>query len=124
MSALLPDATSIKTRFPEFTGIADAVIMFAIEEAARRVDDTWEDSDRIAAVSWLSTHYLALAGASAGVDGREVVSETIGPISVTYAQVASAAASGSNSGSYATTAYGKAFQSLMRGNFCGPVTII
>src|SRR5262245_44796930 len=94
---ILPDVTSIKTRFPEFTTTPDTVIGFAIEAAANNVDDTWIESDRIAAVSLLAAHYLAVGGASAGVDGRDVISETIGPISVTYAQVAAASAASGGS---------------------------
>jgi len=125
MSALttLPDATSIKTRFPEFETVADASIVFAIAEAARDVDQSWAEGDQIAAVSLLTAHYLAVAGASAGVDGRAVVSETIGPISVTYAQVAAAAAAGKATSQLETTSYGKRYQSLLRKNRGGPITI-
>jgi Protein of unknown function (DUF4054) len=116
---LLPDATSMKTRFPEFSGTADAVIMFAVEEAASNIDDTWPEADQIAAVAYLAAHYLAIGGASAGVDGREVISESIGPISVTYAQASSGAA-GSGGTQLDATAYGKSFLSLVRRNFGGP----
>jgi Protein of unknown function (DUF4054) len=117
----LPDATSIKTRFPEFESTADSVVMFAIEEAARNVDDSWPEGDRLAAVSILAAHYLAVGGASAGVDGREVVSESIGPISVTYAQVSAATASGGSQ--FGSTSYGKSYQSMVRRNWGGPISI-
>src|SRR5262245_8938607 len=118
---ILPDVTSIKTRFPEFTTTPDTVIGFAIEAAANNVDDTWPESDQIAAVSYLAAHYLAVGGASAGVDGRDVISESIGPISVTYAQVASVSATGGSQ--LGSTAYGKAYQTMLRRNFGGPISI-
>jgi len=123
MAALdvLPDATSIKTRFPEFETVADSAVGFAITEAARNVDQSWVEADQIRAVSLLTAHYLAVGGASAGVDGRAVVSETIGPISVTYAQVQAAA--GKASSQLETTAYGRLYQSLLRKNRGGPVPV-
>jgi len=118
---VLPDVTSIKTRFPEFESVDAAAIGFAIEEASRFVDDSWPEGDRLTAVTYLVGHYLAIAGASAGVDGREVVSETIGPISVTYAGVAAAASQGvSNIGS---SAYGKKYAAMARRWFGGPISI-
>lgn len=124
MTALLvmPDPVSMKTRYPELTTVADASLAFAIEEAALFVDDTWMERDRIPAISALAAHFMAVAGASAGVDGREVTSETIGPISVTYAQVAAAAASPAGS-NYAGTAYGKQYKVLLRRNHGHPITI-
>lgn len=120
--AILPDPISIKTIYPEFTSTADSAIAFAIEQAAMWVDDTWMERDRIPAIVALSAHFMAVAGASAGVDGREVVSETIGPISVTYAQIAAAAASPQAS-NYGGTAYGKNYRSLLRRNHGHPMTI-
>jgi hypothetical protein len=115
-----PDANSIKLRFPEFATTDDPVVEFAIEEALSQVDDTWIEGDRVLAVSLYVAHLLAIASASAGVDGRDVVSESIGPISVTYASVVGATASGSDLGG---TSYGKRYKSLARRNFPGPVVI-
>jgi Protein of unknown function (DUF4054) len=118
---VLPDVTSIKTRYPEFETVPDALVAFAIEEAARMVDETWLERDRIPALSAAAAHYMAVAGASAGVDGREVVSETIGPISVTYAGIAAAAAASPSS--FVSSAYGKTFSALLRRNHGGPITV-
>lgn len=118
---ILPDATSIKTRFPEFTATANAVIAFAIEEAARSVDDSWADGDQLTAVSLLTAHMLSVAASSAGTNGRDVVSETIGPISVTYAQMAQATEKSSSN--LEATAYGKRFKRLLRSNRGGPRTV-
>lgn len=115
-----PDANSIKMRFPEFATTEDPVVEFAIEEALRVVDDTWIEGDRVLACSLYVAHLLAIASASAGVDGRDVVSESIGPISVTYASVGAASVSGSD---LSNTSYGKRYKSLLRKNFPGPVVV-
>lgn len=118
---ILPDANSIRTRFPEFAEVDGAAIGFAIEEAARSVDDTWVEADRLLAVSMLTAHILSVASASSGTDGRDVVSETIGPISVTYAQVAAASVTAKSNTQ--TTSYGKRYGQLLKRNFGGIIVI-
>jgi len=101
--------------------VADSAVAFAVAEAAGSVDKTWRHGDQILAVSLLAAHYLAVGGASAGVDGRDVLAETIGPISVTYAQVAAATKSGASQ--LESTAYGKRYLSLLRRNRGGPIAV-
>lgn len=119
---VFPDATSLKTRFPEFAGTEDAAIAFAVEQALREVDDTWAPKDRMLAITMLAAHYLAVASYSAGVDGRDVMSESIGPISVTYANLAAVRTSIVTS-PFQATSYGKQFLALLSRNFRGPVVI-
>ena len=122
---ILPDAVAMKTRFSEFAATDDAAIQFAIEEAARSVDDTWIEGDRILAVMLLAAHHIASIAATSGADGREVTSETIGPISVTYAQITSSPSqpgSGSSGSDKESTSYGKRYLALLRKNFGGPIS--
>lgn len=108
------NATSMKLKFPEFGALPDAQIEFAIEEAARGVDETWIEKDINLAQMYLAAHYLALAVARSEPTGQQVVSEKIGEISVTYAQ---AQKTPGDIGDYSSTVYGTRFSELMQLNF-------
>lgn len=80
-----PTALNLKLRFPEFSSVDDATVTFALEEAARGVDDTWLASDINLAWLYLAAHILTVGrmGQDGGT-GQRVASKTIGPISITY----------------------------------------
>lgn len=83
-----PTALSMKLKFPEFADKSDAMIEFAIEEASRNVDDTWLEKDKNLAWMYMAAHYLFCAVRNGTmVDSKRVVSERIGEISVTYANI-------------------------------------
>ena len=118
MAIKLPDVNSMRTRFPEFSSVSESTIGFAIEEAAKSVDETWLEQDQITAISLLAAHLISEAAATSGTDGRIVQSESIGPISVSYAQpLIRGAASGLSLSSLNSTTYGKRFASMLRKNF-------
>jgi len=102
---------SMRLRFGEFSELDDGPIQFAIDEAARQVDNSWMSADIIPAISYLAAHYLAVASSSADVGGRAITSESIGQISVSYA----VGQAGSTTELKSTT-YGERFLSLMRRN--------
>jgi hypothetical protein len=109
-----PDATAVKTDFPEFTSYDDPIITRAIAVAKRMVDQSWTEGDYTRAIELYACHLLVngdLAVATRGVGGA-IASESLGPISVSYqANAQQADASGLN-----LTVYGKEFALLLRLN--------
>ncbi len=114
-----PTVNSIKTRFSEFADVADAVIEFAIEEAALEVGSNWVTGYNIAIV-YLTAHYVAsaVAESDASSSGGDIASESFGRISISYAQGSTATHTDKESSSY-----GKRFIELRDRNFGGPVVI-
>lgn len=110
----LPTVDDFRTRFPEFTEdvASDAQVTQAIADAALTVDDTWLERDIEPALLHLAAHYLA-AGQTAAEQvedgGPPIKSETIGRISTTYGDPASAI-------NYKSTSYGAMFQSILNRN--------
>lgn len=123
MTIAVPTATSMKLKFPEFADLDDAVLEFAIEEARDSVAD--EDAWTIQAnkaLLYLSAHYVSAGRAAAAGDTGEIASESIGRLSITYKNSASA-----NSGAVAddltTSSYGRRYDEIRKLNFGGPVII-
>ena len=85
MTLVVPSAINFKMRFPAFADASDAVIEFAIEEACRHVDDSWMSGDQVLGISYMAAHLIVMAEQAADNDGRETISEHIGPLSETYA---------------------------------------
>lgn len=115
-------ASAMKMKFPEFAGEDDARIEFAIEEAARNVDDTWRAKDKNLAWMYMTAHYLSVAINNATVvNNKQVVSERIGEISVTYAQ--GPAPSPKDPTDLSSTSYGQRYRELSKLNF-PPIMVI
>jgi Protein of unknown function (DUF4054) len=115
-------AANIKIKFPEFAGTDDAQIEFAIEEAARNVDDTWLEKDKMLGWMYMTAHYLmvSISRAASGT-GQQIQSERIGEISVTYAT--SQQPTIASPSDLTTTPYGTRFLELANLNF-PPVLVI
>lgn len=115
-----PTVVSIKTRFPEFADVEDAVVEFAIEEAALEVKGNWTIGYNLAIV-YLTAHYIAsavAASASSVGGGGDIASESFGRISISYAQGSTASHS-----DLTTSSYGERFIALRDRNFGGPVVV-
>ena len=106
-------AQSMKLLFSEFEDTEDHVIQFALDRAARLVDDTWNETDAVLAQSFLAAHYLAIQQSSADVGGRIITSESIGIISTSYGSATGGAASDVP---MKATSYGQEYLSLLRRN--------
>lgn len=123
VTVTIPTATSIKTRFPEFADVSDAVVEFAIEEARLGVRDNWSVGYNLAIV-YLVAHYVAssiAASASAGSGGEgNIASESIGRLSISYAQSPNDNATHDDT---STTSYGRRYDELVARNFGGPVIV-
>ncbi len=121
MTVTIPTATSIKTRFPEFSAVADAIVEFSIEEARLEVTDAWTIGADLAIV-YLTAHYVAAAitaSESGGTGGEgNIASESIGRLSISYAQTSAATAAVADD--YSSTSYGRRYETLLERNFGGP----
>lgn len=127
MTVQVPTASELKTRYPEFTGVADATVTAIIAEASPMVDEGWETTDQKPAIMAFTAHLLSMEGypaRSANVQaplkpgvGREVLARKVGDVSTQYAQTASG--SGSPSGLMSQlplTPYGRRFSQLLKLN--------
>lgn len=120
MPYLLPTATQLKTRFPEFADVADATVDAVIADASRFVDESWFELDYQPAIIALAAHFLTTEGALGGrtdVSGA-ITSEKLGDASWTYATP-----TGSASSEFSGTAYGRTFIRIQRVNVPGVVLL-
>jgi hypothetical protein len=110
----VPTASAIKLKFPEFAGVADGTIEFAIEEACLSVDDTWIPAQGTLALMYLTAHHLmvTVSRAESGT-GARIRSESILGMSITYDN---ASTTKPDAGDYSTTPYGSQFQDLLDRN--------
>ena len=119
-----PTPLQLKTRYPEFTGVADTTVAALISEASPMVDEGWEEGDRLPGVLALTAHYLSLEGypgrtsPTSAFDvnnsGRNVVSRKVGDVAVQFRDAQGEGNSGT--ASLGTTAYGRRFLQLLRLN--------
>lgn len=112
MAYVLATLDEFLARFPEFDG-QDEAIEFALTEAARSVDDSWIEADYKTAHMYMAAHLLT-AGEIAS-SGKEIASESIGPLSVSYFR--------SDTGWYGSTGYGQRYNILLAQNRGGPRVI-
>lgn len=131
MAYVVPTAAELKTRYPEFADVDNAIVTAAITDAAGDVDDSWREADYARAIMALAAHMMVMEGRlNSGVSLSPfaltgfVKSESLGDASVTYGGVGEAGSSGSNKdGSYALTTYGQRYMELMRKNHGGPLIV-
>jgi hypothetical protein len=115
MAYVAPTADEFLTRFPEFEGQDDAIDN-ALIEAGRAVDTNWTEGDYKPAIMYYAAHLLTASEIASS--GKEIASESIGPLSVSYFK------SGENSDGWITTSgYGQMYLRLLRLNRGGPRVI-
>lgn len=111
-----PTISDFVTRFPALDGsVGDEVLQLLLDEALRYVDNSWREADYKDAILYLVAHWLSSDDGTASASGQssgDILSESFGPISVTYAQT-----TGANASELSSTSYGKRFAQLRRGNF-------
>lgn len=119
-----PTPAEFKTRFPAFADTDDERIAIFIADAERKIDNTWRVQDYQPAILYLAAHLLTLSGGEDGDDPvgdattGDVVGESFGQMSISYAKKAALNAPGSSAwqSTYGTTPFGREFLSLARGN--------
>jgi len=114
MPYTLPTATQFKARFPEFDALGDAYIDVMIGEAARNMDESWEELDYQPAIMFLTAHNIAEEQSLGGIYGAPgmTTSSKLGDAQDTYATNQSFDASSI----YGGTVYGRRFAQLQRVN--------
>lgn len=119
----LPTPTYIRTAFPGFAGVPDALISFWISRAARSVDTSWTEGDYTYAIALLTCHLMTGNGLGSGaeIEGYRAAGITklkSGTLDVTFAD-----GSGDASG-YGSTVWGRQFLLLLQQNKGGPRVIV
>lgn len=110
MPYTVPTAAELKERYPAFAAVYDAIVNFAIVDAARNVDEGWLESDYQAAIMALAAHILVEEGAT----GRDVefagaiISSKLGDAQDTYSGLAQS----QMTGEFNSTSYGRKFMQL------------
>lgn len=119
---IVPTASNVKFKFPEFASVADSDVEFAIEEASRNVDDSWLEGDRTLALMYLTGHYLAQSlQRAASATGQKIRSERVGDMSITYENPTEPTNVDQND--LYTTMYGRRYMELAHINFPGIAVI-
>lgn len=121
-----PTAAQLKTRYPEFTPVADLTVDAIIAEVSPMVDDGWFEADRVPGVLALAAHqlftegYPARSGEGGGTidpTGRVVLGRKVGDVQVTYGRTdAQRSEGGSSLSTYSTSVYGKTWLRLLKLN--------
>lgn len=113
MAYVVPTIDEFRELFTEFDERTDEEVTAALNAAATQVDTTWREADYKIAIMLLTAHFLAAAETAAS--GREISSESIGPLSVSYFK--------SQAGWIETTGYGTRYQNLLEANH-PPILVI
>lgn len=123
-----PTVQDLKTRFPEFSQVADEVLQAALGEAAGRVDETWREADFATARILYAAHVLVGQGLGSG---REAKFAGLNAAGISQIKISSLSVSMAKDGAYArepvragelrSTSYGVRFLALLKLNHPGPV---
>lgn len=101
-------------RFPKYATEDEYYITTLLEEAATKVDDSWIETDFKSATLYYVAHLLeSEKGDKAG--SGEIVSESFGPMSRTFARNQSTT-------SLSSTEWGRRFEALRKQSFPGIAT--
>lgn len=124
MAYVIPTAADLKTRFPEFSTVDDAVVTARIEEATRMVDETWTEGDYTLAIELYAAHIMALEGLGTGPDSQNNTGQLANFQTIRSGQLTltrGSYGSGGDTGDwYCSTRYGSRFWRLLKQNKGGP----
>lgn len=125
MAYTIPTPTELKTLFPAFTAVDDAIVQDAIDAGARRVDTTWTEGDYARAIMLYACHYMAVQGLGTGNGGgggnaayRQIRS---GQLSLT--RYARGEANGDDGSVLGSTKYGRMWLELLQINKPGIIVV-
>ena len=111
-----PTPADLRARFPVFSALSDPVIQGAINEAGRRVDETWPEEDFTLAKLLYSAHVLTLDGLGTGKEAQMIgfKSVALGPIKLDLNVIDRVQA-----GTLQSTTFGVRFLEMVEANFAG-----
>jgi hypothetical protein len=121
MAYTLPTLDDFRVDFPLFEDVEDEPAQFALDLAARFVDNSWIEADYARAIKLLAAHYLQSAINEQSTSGSGSTTESINVGPITIRTVSAASAKGQFS--YGTTSFGTQFEDLLRANQSGPLVI-
>lgn len=125
MTVIVPTATSMKLKFPEFADTNDVTLEFAIEEASMTVTDAWDVQGSLA-LMYFAAHLVAAGKVAAlaldGGSGGAIASESIGRMSISY-KTSTSSNSDATADDMSTSTYGRRYIELRALNFGGPIII-
>lgn len=135
MAYTVPDAATLKTRYPAFADVADATVDYWIEDAQRIVTERWAEADYAPGLMALAAHNMSrngvLAPAAGQVPSMEQAISAISDSGLTSfrsgsfsAQMSDEAAKVSLAGGYASTRYGQEFEAMLRRNVGPGVRVV
>lgn len=112
-----PTIEDLKARFPAFASVPDPTLTMILNEAIAAVGELWLERDRAPAQLYYAAHLLASEGATDG--GQSAVSGSIkrDKVGDVETEFAGAVVSGNDPSGFGSTAYGRAYQRLLRLNF-------
>lgn len=128
MAFVEPTPATFKVNYPEFAGVADAVVQNAINKAGLQVDQTWGEDAYTIAKELYAAHVLAVAGLGTSAAsqvagyGPGVVELHAGRHKIKFAEGATVGGNSSTARLFATP-YGAEFYQLRRKLFGGPRVI-
>lgn len=123
MAYVLPTPDDLKSMYPEFATVSDAVITQYIDMAARNVDTTWFEEDYQRAIITLACHLMAISGIGSGPDskannGEMAIYKVIRSGALTLQKFDKA--SDDSFWQFSASRYGKIYRMLLKLNRGGP----
>lgn len=112
-----PSLADFRAKFPDMSGISDAIVTDALASASRRIGSDWADDDKEPAALLLAAHILTIEGyfGSTIVEGRSITSRKVGDVSVTFDKASKTGLS--------ETVFGRSFRDYSRRNAPIGVTV-
>ncbi len=118
MAYQAPTAAHLKSRYPEFDPVADALVTSVLDDAIADVDDRWIENDRRRAQLALAAHMLAVEGeparsqaiaAGQSIDPRlgPVKRDKVGDTETEYVVTGDASGGSAADNAYTSTRYGQ-----------------
>jgi hypothetical protein len=74
MAYVAPTPAELKSRYPAFANVDDAVVQSALDEAARQVDESWTEGDFATAQMLYACHVMTMNGVLSGAGGIQLAS--------------------------------------------------
>ena len=121
MAYTAPTPANLKSRYPAFAAVDDAVVQTWLTDAERFVDTSWIEGDYAIALMAHAAHSMALLGIGTATGAAAIPAGVTrfksGAMDVT---ISDAAAKASAEGGYDATVYGREFKLLSRRSHGGP----
>lgn len=118
MAYVIPTPAQLKTLFPAFASVDDAIVQDAIDAGARNVDTSWTEGDYSRAIMLYACHYMTLQGlpTGAGVGATNGAYRQIRSGQLTLTKYAKGEQAGDDGTLMGSTSYGRLWLDLLGKN--------